>query len=75
MADMEEIARVSGRPIRLRYEPNLNVWVHRMLLLLWMRRDRVSYVFHRLAILLVHVRRWLNVGPCYRQIIVAEFEM
>jgi len=48
--------------------------VHRMLLLLWMRRDRVSYVFHRLAILLVHVRRWLNAGPCYRQIIVAEFE-
>jgi hypothetical protein len=45
-----------------------------MLLRLWMRTDRVSYALHRLAIVLVHVRRWLNVGPCYRQIIVAEFE-
>jgi len=75
LAEMEGIAEQSGRPIRLHCEPNLNVWVHRMLLHLWMRTDRVSYVLHRLAIGLVHVRRWLNVGPCYRQIIVAEFDV
>ena len=74
LAEMEGIAKDSGRPIRLHCEPNLNVWVHRMLLRLWMRTDRVSYVLHRLAIALVHVRRWLNAGPCYRQIIVAEFD-
>lgn len=74
LAEMEGIAEDSGRPLRLHCEPNLNVWVHRMLLRLWMRTDRVSYVLHRLAIVLVHVRRWLNIGPCYRQIIVAEFD-
>ena len=74
LAEMEDIAEDSERPIRFHCEPNLNVWVHRMLLRLWMRTDRVSYVLHRLAIVLVHVRRWLNIGPCYRQIIVAEFD-
>lgn len=71
---MEGIAKDSGRLIRLHCEPNLNVWVHRMLLRLWMRTGRVNYVFHRLAIVLVHMRCWLNVGSCYRQIVVAEFE-
>lgn len=75
LAEMEGIAKQSGRRVQLHCEPNLNVWVHRMLLRLWMRTDRVSYVLHRLAIALVHVRRWLNVGPCYRHIIVAEFEV
>ncbi len=75
LAEMEGIAKDSGRSIRLHCEPNLNVWVHRMLLRLWMRTDRVSYAVHRLAIVVVHVRRWLNVGPCYRQIIVAEFDV
>ena len=75
LAEMEGIAKESGRPIRLHCEPNLNVWVHRMLLRLWMRTDRVSYVLHRLAIALIYVRRWLNTGPCYRQIIVAEFDV
>jgi hypothetical protein len=70
---MEAIASQSGRCVQLCCQPNLNVWVHRMLLRLWMRTDRISYALHRLAIVLVHVRRWLNVGPCYRQIIVAEF--
>jgi hypothetical protein len=74
LAELEGIAKESGRLIRLHSEPNLNVWVHRLLLRLWMRTDRVSYVLHRLAITLVHVRRWLNIGPCYRQIIVAEFD-
>lgn len=73
LAEMEGIAEESERPVRFHCEPNLNVWVHGMLLRLWMRTDRVSYALHRLAIVLVHVRRWLNVGPCYRQIIVAEF--
>ena len=75
LAEMEDIAKDSGRPIRLHCEPNLNVWVHRMLLRLWMRTDRVSYVLHRLAIALIYVRRWLNAGPCYRQIIVAELDV
>ena len=74
LAEMADIAKDSGRPIQFHCEPNLNVWVHRMLLRLWMRTDRVSYVLHRLAIALVHVRRWLNAGTCYRQIIVAEFD-
>ena len=74
LAEMEAIAGDSGRPIRFHCQPNLNIWVHRMLLRLWMRADRISYVLHRAAITLVHVRRWLNVGPCYRQIIVAEFD-
>ncbi|MEP6959482.1 MAG: hypothetical protein ABI980_12195 [Nitrospirota bacterium] len=75
LAEMEGIAKDSGRPIRLHCEPNLNVWVHRMLLRLWTWTDWFSYVLHRLAIALVYVRRWLNTGPCYRQIIVAEFEV
>ena len=74
LAGIEDIAKETGRPIRLRSEPNLNMWVHRMLLRLWMRTDRVSYLFHRLAIVLVHVRRRLNAGPCYRQIIMADFD-
>ena len=75
LAEMADIAKDSGRPIQLHCEPNLNVWVHRMLLRLWMRTDRVSYVLHRLAIALIYVRRWLNAGPCYRQIIVAELDV
>ena len=74
LAEMESIADESKRSIRLHCEPNLNVWLHRYLLRLWMRTDRVSYVVHRLAIVLVHVRRWCNLGPCYRQIIMAEFD-
>jgi hypothetical protein len=73
LTEMEGIAEDTKRRLRVHCEPNLNVWVHGMLLRLWMRTDRVSYVLHRLAIVLIHVRRWLNVGPCYRQIIVAEF--
>ena len=75
LAEMADIAKDSGRSIQLHCEPNLNVWVHRMLLRLWMRTDRVSYVLHRLAIALIYVRRWLNAGPCYRQIIVAELDV
>ena len=75
LAEMADIAKDSGRPIQFHCEPNLNVWVHRMLLRLWMRTDRVSYVLHRLAIALIYVRRWLNAGPCYRQIIVAELDV
>ena len=75
LAEMADIAKDSGRPIQFHCEPNLNVWVHRMLLRLWMRTDRVSYVLHRLAIALIYVRRWLNAGPCYRQIIVADLDV
>jgi hypothetical protein len=71
---VEGIAKRRGRLMRLHCVPNLNLWVHRRLRHLGMRTDRISYVLHRLAIILVHVRRWLNVGPCYRQIIVAEFD-
>ncbi len=73
LTELEEIAKTSGRLMKLQVEPNLNVWVHRMLLRLWIRPDRVSYIVHRLTITLVHVRRWLSVGPCYRQIIVTDF--
>jgi hypothetical protein len=74
LVEMEGIVEDSKRPIRFHCEPNLNVWVHGVLLRLWMRTDRVSYVLHRVAIALVHVRVWLNTGPSYRQIIVAEFD-
>jgi ubiquinone/menaquinone biosynthesis C-methylase UbiE len=73
VAEMERVAALEGRPISIRCEPNLNVWVHRLLLRLWIRTDRISYALHRLAVALVHVRHWLNLGPCYRQMIVAEF--
>lgn len=73
-AELERIAKDSGRSVRLQREPNLNVWLRRVLLRLWIRRDRLSYAMHRLAVVLVHVRGWLNVGPCYRQIIVAELD-
>jgi hypothetical protein len=71
---MQAVAQGSGRRVHLYAQPNVNVLVHRLLLRLWMRTDPVSYAFHRAAVLLVHVRRWLNVGTCYRQIVVAEFE-
>jgi hypothetical protein len=74
LAVMQAVAQHSGRRVRLYAQPNVNVLVHRLLLRLWMRTARVSYVFHRAVVLLVHVRRWLNVGSCYRQIVVAEFE-
>jgi hypothetical protein len=74
LAVMQAVGQHSGRRVRLYTQPNVNVRVHRLLLRLWMRTDRVSYVFHRAVVLLVHVRRWLNVGSCYRQIVVAEFE-
>jgi SAM-dependent methyltransferase len=74
LAEMESLAARSGRVLRVRCVPNLNIRVHRMLLHVWMRTDRISYVLHRLAIALVHVRTWLNAGPCYRQIIMAEFD-
>lgn len=74
LAVMQAVAQHSGRRVRLYAQPNVNVRVHRLLLRLWMRTDLVSYVFHRAAVLLVHVRQWLNVGSCYRQIVVAEFE-
>jgi len=74
LAVMQAVAQHSGRRVRLYAQPNVNLRVHRLLLRLWMRTDRVSYVFHRAAVLLVHVRQWLNVGLCYRQIVVAEFE-
>jgi len=71
---LQEVAQQSGRRVRLYAQPNVNVLVHRLLLRLWMRTDRVSYAFHRAAVLLVHVRQWLNRGTCYRQIVVAELE-
>ena len=74
LALMQAVAQHSGRRVHLYAQPNVNVLVHRLLLRLWMRTDPVSYAFHRAAVLLVHVRQWLNVGTCYRQIVVAEFE-
>jgi Methyltransferase domain len=75
LAQLQEVARRSGRLIRIRREPNLNLLVHRLLLHLWMRTDPLSYVLHRLAVVLVHLRRWLNIGSCYRQIVVVDFEV
>jgi hypothetical protein len=40
-----------------------------------MRTDAVSYLLHRLAVVLVHLRRCLNVGSCYRQIVVVDFDV
>lgn len=71
---IHELARSCGRTVRIARSPNQNVRVHRLLLRLWMRTDPVSYALHRLAVLLVHVRRWLNVGSCYRHIIMADFD-
>lgn len=75
LAEIQELARWSGRLIRIQCEANLNLLVHRLLLRLWMRTDPVSYVLHRLAVVLVHLRRCLNVGSCYRQIVVVDFEV
>lgn len=74
LTDIRKLARRSGRLIRIHCEANLNLLVHRLLLRLWMRTDFVSYLLHRLAVVLVHLRRCLNVGSCYRQIIVVDFE-
>lgn len=63
-----------GRRIRVQAWPNQNLAISRALIALWIRPDRVSYVLHRLAVLVVHLRRWLNFGSCYRQIVVVEFE-
>jgi hypothetical protein len=52
----------------------LEVGANRSGLTTHLRRPAIGEDCHRLAIALVHVRRWLNAGPCYRQIIVAEFE-
>lgn len=73
LEDLQELGRQTRRSLQIRCEANLNLLVHRLLLRLWMRTDPVSYVLHRLAVLLVHFRRWLNVGPCYRQIVVVDF--
>lgn len=75
LAEIQELARRSGRLVRIHSEANLNLLVHRLLLRLWMRTDPVSYVLHRLAVVLVHLRRCLNVGSCYRQIVVVDFEV
>jgi hypothetical protein len=73
LAELTRLAAEEGRRVSVRCEPNLNLWVHRLLLRLWIRTDRLSYVLHRLSVALVHVRRWLNSGPCYRQVVTAEF--
>jgi hypothetical protein len=74
LAELTELGRRSGRCMQIHCEANLNLLVHRLLLRLWMRTDPVSYVLHRLAVLFVHLRRCLNVGSCYRQIVVVDFE-
>ncbi len=61
-----------GRSVRLQTWPNQNLRLHRILLALWFETGRVSYLLHRLAVLLVHVRGWLNFGSCYRQIMVID---
>lgn len=74
LAELQDLGRQNGRPLQIRCEANLNLLVHRLLLHLWMRPDLVSYLLHRLAVVLVHLRRWLNIGSCYRQILVVDFE-
>jgi|GEM_PF-2813750 len=75
LTDIQTLARRSGRHIRIHCEANLNLLVHRLLLRLWMRTDPISYLLHRFAVVLVHLRRCLNVGSCYRQIVVVDFEV
>jgi SAM-dependent methyltransferase len=75
LTDIQRLARESGRLIRIHCEANLNLLVHRLLLRLWMRTDPVSYLLHRLGVVLVHLRRCLNVGSCYRQIVVVDFDV
>ena len=72
--ELQELGRQARRSMQIRCEANLNLLIHRVLLRLWMRPDPFSYVLHRLAVLLVHLRRWLNVGSCYRQIVVVDFK-
>lgn len=74
LEELQELGRQTRRSLQIRCEANLNLLIHRLLLRLWMRTDPVSYVLHRLAVLFVHLRRWLNVGSCYRQIVVVDFE-
>ncbi|NJN68873.1 MAG: class I SAM-dependent methyltransferase [Nitrospira sp.] len=74
LAEIQELERQSGRLIKIHCEANLNLLIHRLLIRLWMRTDPLSYALHRLAVVFVHLRRWLNVGSCYRQIVVVDFE-
>ncbi len=62
------------RAAEIRTYPNVNLLVHRLLMSLWMRTDRISYLLHRLAVLLVHVRGRLNFGSCYRQIVMVSWK-
>jgi hypothetical protein len=75
VTELQDLTRRDGRPSRISCEANLNLLVHRLLLHLWMRTDPVSYLLHRFAVVLVHLRRYLNVGSCYRQIVVVDLEM
>jgi hypothetical protein len=74
LEEIQELARRSGCLINVYCEGNLNLVIHRLLIRLWMRPDPISYALHRLAVVFVHLRRWLNVGSCYRQIVVVDFE-
>lgn len=73
IAQLEAIGKRQGRPVAIRSWPNLNLYVHRILVSLWIRTDWLSYVLHRLTILVVHIRRWLNFGSCYRRVVVVDF--
>ncbi|MGH7255099.1 MAG: class I SAM-dependent methyltransferase [Nitrospirales bacterium] len=61
-----------GCAARIQVQPNQNLWIHRRLMKLWIRTGPLSYLLHRLAVLLVHVRRGLNLGRCYRFILIVD---
>jgi hypothetical protein len=63
------IERGARRPLQIRAARSLNLGVRAWIMRRWMSRSVVDLVLYRLGVLLVPLRRWLDVGGCYRVIL------
>jgi hypothetical protein len=64
----------SGRfPVSAQWFKNLNLPVRAWIMKRWMSPRIVDLMLYRLSVVLILVRRWLNIGSCYRVVLDINF--
>ena len=66
-----EIANKMGRIVKISKSNNVNILLRNVLMYLWINNYNTLYHY---TMLFCNVRKWLNMGKCYRSILVVQFE-
>ncbi|MBI5192116.1 MAG: class I SAM-dependent methyltransferase [Nitrospirae bacterium] len=66
-----EAAKNMGRRVKISKSNNVNILLRNLLMFLWINNYNTIYHY---TMVLCSIRRWLNMGKCYRSIFVVQFD-